>query len=595
MWRQRENGEPEVGKGVEPTRPRAASSVWHGEDGTHGRPDGPTVEGVSAAWVEDQPIDPERRGGANDGPDIGVVNNALEDSQGPGRSSDLTQNQAGRTREGHHHTAVNVEPGVPPEIGGLDLMHESPRSPHTVREGAYVFAVGPLRDDDHRPGLEAAGQSAQGYLGPLGDEQPVRRLQPTAQGYVGQPDEIVEHVGLAHPSTVGDIQCQTSQPIKTLIVRTDDQQVMCRGVARRVAAVSATTCLLLVTPGIAVAQSADDARAKARAAADVVRGLQPRVDAALAAYEGSLNGLAHDVSAGISAAQEADAATELHDDATRAAAQRIRALYMGGGQTGLLASVLDASSPSDLAQRIGTLRRVVDSDRQITSSTELVAQSAQAVAKQRAATADRTTATAGQAEARLAELTALLDQAQAALDSLDATAKRLEEAEQAAAAIAAARAEASAAQWGAVNTATARGIPVPFLAWYRGAAATCEGLPWPALAAIGQVESGHGTNPNDSPAGAQGPMQFLPSTFAAYAVDGDGDGAADIRNPADAIYSAARYLCANGGGKGDVGLMRAIYRYNHANWYVALVIRIGAQIAERFGEPPLPVYSPVAG
>ncbi len=370
---------------------------------------------------------------------------------------------------------------------------------------------------------------------------------------------------------------------------------MCRGVARRVAAVSAAACLVLLTPAMASAQSADEARAKARAAADVVRGLQPRVDAALAAYEASLNGLAHDVSAGISAAEDADAASEIHDVATRAAAQRIRALYMGGGQTGLLASVLDASSPSDLAQRIGTLRRVVESDRQVTTTTQLVAQSAQDVARQTAAAANQTTATTGQAEARLGDLTALLDQAQEALDSLDATARRLEDAERAAAAIAAARAEASAAQWAAVDTATARGIPVTFLALYRGAAATCRGLPWPVLAAIGQVESGHGTNPNDSPAGAQGPMQFLPSTFTAYAVDGDGDGTADIRNPADAIYTAARYLCANGGGRGDAALMRAIYRYNHANWYVALVIRIGAQIAERFGESPLPAYSPVVG
>ena len=45
-----------------------------------------------------------------------------------------------------------------------------------------------------------------------------------------------------------------------------------------------------------------------------------------------------------------------------------------------------------------------------------------------------------------------------------------------------------------------------------------------------------------------GPMQFLPSTFAHYAVDGDHDGLLDIMSPGDAIFTAARYLCANGGG-----------------------------------------------
>ena len=71
-------------------------------------------------------------------------------------------------------------------------------------------------------------------------------------------------------------------------------------------------------------------------------------------------------------------------------------------------------------------------------------------------------------------------------------------------------------------------------------------------------------------------MQFMPSTFAAYAVDGDGDGRADIRNPADAVYTAAHYLCANEAGSSDDGLRSAIFRYNHADWYVAMVLRIAA-------------------
>ena len=116
-------------------------------------------------------------------------------------------------------------------------------------------------------------------------------------------------------------------------------------------------------------------------------------------------------------------------------------------------------------------------------------------------------------------------------------------------------------------------IPAPYLALYRSASATCPGLPWTVLAGIGAVETGHGANVHRSVKGAVGPMQFLPSTFAAYGVDGNGDGVADIHNPADAIYSAARYLCLWGAGRGGQALYDAIWAYNHADWYVRLVVQ----------------------
>jgi membrane-bound lytic murein transglycosylase B len=74
-------------------------------------------------------------------------------------------------------------------------------------------------------------------------------------------------------------------------------------------------------------------------------------------------------------------------------------------------------------------------------------------------------------------------------------------------------------------------------------------------------------------------MQFLPSTFAAYAVDGDGDGATDIQDPADAIFTAAHYLCANGAGRGQASLYQAIWHYNHADWYVQLVLKLAGELA----------------
>jgi hypothetical protein len=111
---------------------------------------------------------------------------------------------------------------------------------------------------------------------------------------------------------------------------------------------------------------------------------------------------------------------------------------------------------------------------------------------------------------------------------------------------------------------------------YMQAATTCPGLPWGVLAGIGQVETDHGRNTAVSSAGAMGPMQFEPSTWAIYGVDGDGDGKANILDQVDAVYSAARYLCAGGGGNPNT-LYDAIFSYNHADWYVREVLGLAAQ------------------
>ena len=110
----------------------------------------------------------------------------------------------------------------------------------------------------------------------------------------------------------------------------------------------------------------------------------------------------------------------------------------------------------------------------------------------------------------------------------------------------------------------------------RAVAAECPGLPWPVLAGISQVETGNGENKNVSSAGAMGPMQFMPATWAVYGVDGDGDGKADILDQADAVFSAAHYLCADGGGHADT-LYQAIFAYNHSDYYVNTVLGIAAQ------------------
>ena len=121
------------------------------------------------------------------------------------------------------------------------------------------------------------------------------------------------------------------------------------------------------------------------------------------------------------------------------------------------------------------------------------------------------------------------------------------------------------------------GKPRNYRDLYIASAHYCPGLSWKVLAAIGQVESNHGRNAGTSSAGALGPMQFLPSTWAFAGVDGDGDGKADIMNPFDAVPSAALYLCRAGAGQGGQALYDAIFSYNHADWYVRLVLGLAEQ------------------
>jgi murein DD-endopeptidase MepM/ murein hydrolase activator NlpD len=109
----------------------------------------------------------------------------------------------------------------------------------------------------------------------------------------------------------------------------------------------------------------------------------------------------------------------------------------------------------------------------------------------------------------------------------------------------------------------------PFLLPIYQAAGTQYDVPWQILAAINEIETDYGRNLSVSTAGAVGWMQFLPSTWKRWAVDANGDGIADPYNPADAIFTAARYLHAAGASK---NLSQAIFAYNHAGWYVQSVL-----------------------
>jgi hypothetical protein len=124
-------------------------------------------------------------------------------------------------------------------------------------------------------------------------------------------------------------------------------------------------------------------------------------------------------------------------------------------------------------------------------------------------------------------------------------------------------------------------VPTTYLQLFKASAVSyCPGLSWTVLAAIGQIESADGTNMGPSSAGALGPMQFLPSTWARWGIDGFGQtGPPDIMNPYDAVPAAARMLCADGAASGAHGLYGAIFDYNHADWYVNEVLALAAQYA----------------
>lgn len=172
----------------------------------------------------------------------------------------------------------------------------------------------------------------------------------------------------------------------------------------------------------------------------------------------------------------------------------------------------------------------------------------------------------------------------------------------------------------------ASGIPEPAMRAYKNAARwaaandpSCQ-LKWELLAAIGRVESGHGTTGEsvmtwsglsmpgiygpkldgrgpfalirDTEDGrldrdkvfdrAVGPMQFLPASWAVVGRDGDRDGKLRVHDIDDAAVGAAVYLCAGKIGTGTAeGLRSNIYRYNHSDSYVALVMGVMAEYGAR--------------
>ena len=101
--------------------------------------------------------------------------------------------------------------------------------------------------------------------------------------------------------------------------------------------------------------------------------------------------------------------------------------------------------------------------------------------------------------------------------------------------------------------------PAAELRGYYREAERRYGVDWEYLAAINLVETGFGRIDGTSVAGAQGPMQFIATTWDVYGEGGD------IDDPRDAILAAGRLLRGNGFGRDQAG---ALYRYNNSTAYV---------------------------
>lgn len=327
------------------------------------------------------------------------------------------------------------------------------------------------------------------------------------------------------------------------------------------------------------AETTGEASAQVQALLKKVHHLQSEAKVAEGRYARAFQGLESSVDAAITADETSSAAASNAASAEAALDARVLALYESGGQVAADAAML----------RSGTITEVFDRN-ELASRAVSAQVAAVRTANEAAAAAEQAARTAGHQEhVAIGTERSIASAATRVQSLLAAQSKLLRKADKRLAAVRAAEAELASetSDFSSITTSSIDNLHILppsalYLSLYQGAAKTCPGLPWTVLAAIGQVESGHGRNDSTSSAGAMGPMQFLPATFAAYAVDGDHDGKTSIMDPADAIYTAAHYLCANGAGRSPGALRAAVFHYNHAVWYVDMVLKLAGMYARAY-------------
>ena len=128
---------------------------------------------------------------------------------------------------------------------------------------------------------------------------------------------------------------------------------------------------------------------------------------------------------------------------------------------------------------------------------------------------------------------------------------------------------------------TARQLPIEYERYVRQGSA-CPGLDPLLLVAIHDTETRRDPVGETSSAGAIGPMQFLPETWAAYGFDGDGDGTADPLNIDDALAAATHLLCRNGVSLPE-NEANAVWNFNHSSGYVRAVLDRATELHQQLG------------
>jgi membrane-bound lytic murein transglycosylase B len=353
--------------------------------------------------------------------------------------------------------------------------------------------------------------------------------------------------------------------------------------ARTAVVIAVSAGLVAATPVAltpAHADSTGQASAQVQALLAKVHTIQAEAKVAEKRYQAALASVSDSVSQSITADQDSATIASRAQTAQANFIARVQGLYESGGPLAAEATMLASGSVTQfynqtliahtiLNEQIAGVKAAVTDAHTAQRDSNLAYQKAHV----KIGTARTVATTAARVSSLLSTQTALLKKAD---QHLAAVRK------------AAAEAAAEAASFSSITSASIAGLQVlppsaQYLALYKAAATTCPGLSWTVLASIGQVETGHGRDTSTSSAGAQGPMQFEPATFSAYAVDGDADGVANIMDPADAIYTAAHYLCANGAGISPGALNGAILHYNHAIWYLDMILKLAPMYAATYG------------